>query len=131
MAENRNITTQQDQELEREQTRQGVVVTPPVDIYENKDELLVIADVPGTPADGVNLRFDSDQLFIEAAMEPVDEERTPLFREFGEVTYRRVFELAPGIDVDKISAELKHGVLRITLPKAEALKPRKIQVTAE
>lgn len=129
MNQNKEITKKS--ELSPERARQGVVVTPAVDIFENKDHLLVVADVPGVPTDGVNLRFDKDQLFIEATTNPLGEKLNPLFREFGEVTYRRIFELAPGIDVDKINADLKAGVLTITLPKAEALKPRQIQISVE
>lgn len=128
MSENKEITKQGENLPER--TGQGVVVTPPVDIFENKDHILVVADVPGTSTDGVNLRFDQDQLFIEATTGATEEKLNPLFREFGDVTYRRIFELAPGIDVDKITADLKAGVLTITLPKAEALKPRKIEISA-
>jgi len=129
MSEKKEITKKGEQSPEY--TRQGVVATPAVDIFENKDQILVVADVPGVPNDGVNLRFDKDQLFIEATTNPLGQNLNPLFREFGEVTYRRIFELAPGIDVEKISAELKAGVLTITLPKAEALKPRKIQIAVE
>ena len=128
MSESKEITNQGEQKPER--TRKGAVVTPAVDIFENKDEILVVTDVPGVPSEGVNLRFDQDQLFIEATAGSVGGDLNPLFREFGEVTYRRVFELAPGIDVEMISADLKAGVLTITLPKAEALKPRKIEINA-
>jgi len=127
MSESKEITKQGEQKPER--TSQDVVITPAVDIFENKDQILVVTDVPGVASDGVNLRFDQDQLFIEATARPIGEDINPLFREFGQVTYRRIFELAPGIDVEKITADLKAGVLTIALPKAEALKPRKIQIT--
>jgi len=123
-----NITQATEKTPERVSRR--AVVTPPVDIYENKDEVLVIADVPGASPEGLNVRFDKDQLFIEATSEPFGEEHNPLFREFGVVDYRRVFELAPVIEVENIKAEIKNGVLAIHLPKSEATKPRKIQVTA-
>jgi len=106
-------------------------VTPPVDIFENNDEVLVITDVPGTASEGLNIHFDKDQLFIEATTTPFDEGMSPLFREFASVDYRRVFELAPGIDVEKITADLKNGVLSIHLPKSAATKPRRIQIKAE
>lgn len=105
------------------------IVSPPVDIYENEDEVLVIADVPGTDADGLNIHFDKDQLFIEARTTTFNEDYSPLFREFASVDYRRVFELAPGIDVESITADLKEGVLAIHLPKSAATKPRRIQIT--
>jgi len=127
MSENKEITRKAEQAPAR--PRQEVFVTPAVDIFENKDELLVIAEVPGVPKDGVNLRFDKDQLFIEAKATLASESLTPLFREFSAVTFRRAFELAPGIDVEKISADLKAGLLSIRLPKAESLKPRQIPIS--
>lgn len=115
-------------EKKPEHTRPGATVTPPVDIYENQDEVLVVADVPGVAAGAVDLRFDKDQLSIEAVTSERDESANPLFREYGRSTFRRVFELAPGIDVEKIRAQLERGVLHVHLPKAAALKPRKIEI---
>jgi HSP20 family molecular chaperone IbpA len=127
MSESKDIAVRGEQMPEK--TRQGAVVAPPVDIFESNEEVLVVADVPGVDLPDVNLRFDKNQLFIEAATTRIEEGRTPLFREFGDVTYQRAFELAPGIDVERITADLKLGVLRIHLPKAAALKPRKIAIT--
>jgi HSP20 family molecular chaperone IbpA len=129
MSQEKNITKTEPGTLERVSKR--AVVMPAVDIFENKDEVLVVADVPGADAAGLNVHFDKDQLFIEAAVPPSNEDHKPLFREFGSVDYRRVFELSPGIDVAAIKAELKHGVLAIHLPKSAAIKPRKIQIATE
>jgi HSP20 family molecular chaperone IbpA len=129
MSDQKNITRTEENSPERVSRR--VTVSPPVDIFENDDEVMVVTDVPGASTDGLNVHFDKDQLFIEASAEPLNEDYTPLFREFASVDYRRVFELAPGIDVENINAELKHGVLKIHLPKSAATKPRRIQITAE
>lgn len=129
MSQEKNITKTEPATPERVSRRP--VVMPAVDIFENKDEVLVVADVPGADPSGLNVHFDKDQLFIEAATGPEDEKTKPLFREFGAVDYRRVFELSPGIDVAAIKAELKNGVLAIHLPKSAAIKPRKIQISAE
>jgi len=129
MSEQQNITRAEENTPERVSRR--VTVSPPVDIYENADELLVLTDVPGATTEGLNVHFDKDQLFIEASTEPLTEDNTPLFREFASVNYRRVFELAPGIDIENIKAELKQGVLTIHLPKSAATKPRRIQISAE
>jgi len=129
MSEEKNITKTESGTPERYSRR--AVVTPAVDIFENKDEVLVVADVPGADPAGLNVHFDKDQLFIEAAVAPPNDERKPLFREFGSVDYRRVFELSPGIDSAAIKAELKNGVLSIHLPKSAAIRPRKIQISAE
>ena len=127
MSEENNITKAETGVPERVSKRK--VVTPAVDIFENTDEILLVADVPGGDPNGFNIHFDKDQLFIEATTEPIDESLNPLFREFGIVDYRRVFELAPGIDVENIKAELTDGVLSIHLPKSPAIKPRRIQIT--
>lgn len=125
--DNQEITKTESSTPERVSKR--TVVSPPVDIFENVDEILVVADVPGATAEGLDIHFDKDQLFIEAKSEPLGGELKPLFREFASVDYRRIFELAPGIDVEKITADLTGGVLSIHLPKAAALKPRRIQIT--
>jgi len=129
MSQEKNITKTEPSTPERVSRR--TVIMPAVDIFENKDEVLVVSDVPGADPSGLNVHFDKDQLFIEAATAPGEELNKPLFREFGPVDYRRVFELSPGIDVAAIKAELKNGVLKIHLPKSAAIKPRKIQITAE
>jgi HSP20 family molecular chaperone IbpA len=129
MSQEKNITKTEPANPERVSRRP--VVMPAVDIFESKDEVLVVADVPGADPSGLNVHFDKDQLFIEAATALEDEHSKALFREFGAVDYRRVFELSPGIDVAAIKAELKNGVLAIHLPKSAAIKPRKIQISAE
>ncbi len=126
MNKNEDITVGSEDKVEG--ARRGAAVTPAVDIYENEDEVLVVADVPGVIGGNVDLHFDKDQLSIEAFAETHDDGVNPLFREFGAATFHRVFELAPGIDVEKISAELDKGVLSIHLPKSAALKPRRIQI---
>ena len=129
MSTGREITRTEGQEIER--TRERPTVAPPVDIYDNDDEVLVVADVPGVAQDGVTLDFDKGRLSIEASATTRLPEGTALFREHGDVDYRRVFEVAPGIDADKISAELRAGTLTIHLPKAAALKPRQIPISGE
>lgn len=128
MSEDKNIAKAESSTPERVSKRP--VVLPAVDIFENNDELLVVADVPGASTEGLNIHFDKDQLFIEASTEPLREDMKPLFREFGTIDYRRVFELAPGIDVESIRADLTNGVLSIHMPKSAALKPRKIPIMA-
>lgn len=129
MSQEKNITKTEPGTPERVSKR--AVIMPAVDIFENKDEVLVVADVPGANPAGLSVHFDKDQLFIEAAVTATNEEQKPLFREFGAVDYRRVFELSPGIDVAAIKAELRNGVLAVHLPKSAAIKPRKIQIATE
>ena len=127
--ENRNIVGQTGNTPERVSRRP--VVSPAVDIFENTDSIVVVADLPGVSDGGVKLQFEKDELRIEATTTVVGDGMSPLFREFAPRDYRRTFQLAPGIDVDKSSADLKGGVLTITLPKAAALKPRRITIKPE
>lgn len=115
------------------ENREATVVrkfTPAVDIFERPDELVIVADVPGATADGVNIQFERGRLSVEAAVRPRREEgRTNyLAREYCVGCYQRSFEVNEQIDADKITAKIENGVLTITLPKAEAVRPRKITV---
>jgi HSP20 family molecular chaperone IbpA len=106
-----------------ESKAERAVYAPPVDIYENKDEILILADVPGVAPEGLTINLDKNQLTIDA--------RRPEAAKASEaVEYRRVFVVPHGIDANKITASLQAGVLRLTLPKPAALKPRQIEVRA-
>ena len=112
-----------------EKIQQRVFTTPPVDIYENADGLLLIADLPGVSSDELSVSYEKGQLTIEARRQAAFEGNV-LASEFRPVDYRRTFLVPQGIDAEKISADLTAGVLRLKLPKAEALKPRQIHVKA-
>jgi HSP20 family protein len=102
-------------------------VTPPVDVLENADEILVLADVPGAQTDSITVRLDKDQLYLHARS-PDDSAGHTRLAGRASADYVRTFIVPPGIDGNKIAAEMKDGVLKIHLPKSEALKPRTIQV---
>jgi HSP20 family protein len=117
----------------KERTRESVagrpVVAPAVDIYENVEEILLVADLPGVTEEGLVVRLEKDQLSIEGRTE-LPQPGTPLAVGFRAVDYRREFVVPKGIDADKIAATLKQGVLRVKLPKIPAVKPRQITVQA-
>lgn len=127
MSKGKEITQVERHEVERASQRPAVA--PPVDIYENNDEVLVIADVPGVSPNGLHLNFENNKLTIDATAKLKEIDGTPLFGEFSDVDYRRTFQLAPGIEAENITAEIRNGSLHIHLPKAAALKPRQIPVT--
>lgn len=106
-----------------EKRAQRATVLPAVDIFENKDELLIFADLPGVTKDALTINFDKGQLTLEGR----PHEFAP---EEGAFDYRRTFVVSQGIEADKITAHLQNGVLRLTLPKPAALKPRQIEVKA-
>jgi HSP20 family molecular chaperone IbpA len=102
-------------------------VTPPVDIYEMPDGLVVTADVPGVTHEHLDVRVDNHILTIRGQTDRVPAAE-PTYREYELVNYFRQFELSDNVDESKITADLQHGVLTLTLPKAEEAKPRKIAV---
>lgn len=114
----------------REETRsQERYITPPVDIYETTNGLVVTADLPGVAKDGLDVRVENNLLTIRGKAAHAAP-GGPVYREYGLVNFFRQFELNEKVDQSKISAELKHGVLTLNLPKAEEAKPRKIDVKA-
>ena len=114
-----------------EQTRGGRVFRPSVDIVENEDELLLLADVPGATADSIDIDFENGELSIHARVEPRRPEGPSRYslREYGVGDYHREFRIGEAVDGSKIVAEVTNGVLKVHLPKADAFKPRKIAVT--
>jgi HSP20 family protein len=115
----------------REETRsQEQYITPPVDIYETVDGLVVKADLPGVAKEGLDVRVENDLLTIRGKVAHIASGE-PVYREYALVNFFRQFELNDRVDAGKISAELKHGVLTLNLPKAKEAKPRKIEVITE
>jgi HSP20 family protein len=114
-----------------ERTRCGCCYRPNVDIVEQNDELLVLADVPGAKSETIDVKFEDGMLEIQAAVAPrQSDDHACLLREYEVGDYYRSFQVSETIDAGKISAQYADGVLTLHLPKAEALKPRKIAVAA-
>lgn len=112
----------------REETRsQERYVTPPVDIYETAEGLIVKADLPGVGKENLDVRVENNLLTIRGKSANVTPGE-PIYREYELVNFFRQFELNEKVDQARISADLKHGVLTLQLPKAEEAKPRKIDV---
>jgi HSP20 family protein len=112
-----------------ETTRGGYFYRPDVDIYETADAVWVAADVPGAAQEDVDISFEEGMLTIQAAVKPRgNAERKPLRREYGVGGFYRAFQLAETIEVSKIEAQIKNGVLTLKLPKSEKARPRKIPV---
>src|SRR5262249_44909268 len=103
-------------------------VYPPVDVFENADELLLIADIPGVTAAGIDVRVENDVLTLEAKRATPKDEPPALAREYEEVDFATRVRIPGGIDTANIAAEAKNGTLVVRLPKAAAAKARKIDV---
>jgi HSP20 family molecular chaperone IbpA len=110
------------------QTRESYrYLSPAVDIYETDDGLVVVADIPGVDKDNLHIEVEDSVLTIHGkiALSP----RTNLVsREYELLEYYRQFTLGDKVEQSKITANLKDGVLTLTLPKAEHAKPKQIQV---
>ena len=106
----------------------GVTVTPPVDILETDEELMLYADLPGVTQDDVDIRFENGELTLHArrATSPAGREALLWENETGD--FFRAFRISEQVDGGRIWAELKNGVLTLHLPKVEAAKPRRIAV---
>jgi HSP20 family protein len=104
-----------------------IYIAPPVDIFENEDSLIVVADLPGVDKDGVDIRVEDDILTIKGNAK-YTQPANVLRQEFTLQNYYRQFQLSNEVDQSKISAESKNGVLTITLLKAEKSKPKQIKV---
>ena len=104
-------------------------VTPSVDIFENDDEILLYADMPGVEKDAIAINLENGSLTINGHR-TVAGEGEAQFEEFGEVEYERAFSVPQGIDINKVKANMNNGVLSLHLPKSEAVKPRQIEVQA-
>jgi HSP20 family molecular chaperone IbpA len=100
-----------------------------VDIFENDDEILLHADMPGVTKDNITVNVDNGRLEISGTRR-LQTKGSCSWQEFGDVEYRRVFSVPQSIEVAKVNAELKEGVLKLHLPKAEAAKPRNIKISA-
>lgn len=102
-------------------------IAPPVDIYETEEGLVVMADLPGVSKENLDVRVENGLLTIRAR---TGHTRTgeAIYREFELANFFRQFELSDKVDRNKITAELKHGVLTLHLPKAEEVRPRQIEV---
>ena len=115
-----------------EQTRARRIYTPAVDIIERKDDIIVTADMPGTDEKSVDITLEKNVLTIYGKVEAVIPEKHSLYiSEYGLGDYQRSFTLAEEVDRERIQASVKNGVLKIVLPKSEAVKTRKITVKAE
>jgi HSP20 family protein len=106
---------------QREAPGRAVTVNPRVDVLETENEFLVLADMPGVKPEDVDIRFEKGELAVHG--------RRAAGRNSEPTAFHRTFAVAETIAADKISADLKAGVLTIRLPKVEAVKPKRITVT--
>ena len=131
MASTQELQVQQKRELERkeETTIPARVFLPNADIYETQDALTVVLEMPGVEKGNVEIRVEDGVLNVQGRLDLSKYlGLQPLYTEYNVGHYARSFQLSSKIDQNKIAAELKDGVLSLTLPKVEEAKPRTIKV---
>ena len=106
----------------------AATVHPRVDVLESEDEFLVLADMPGVKPDDVDIRFEKGELTVHGTRRGPAGATEPALREYEPVNYHRGFVVAETVAADRITAEMKNGVLTVRLPKVEAVKPKRITV---
>ena len=132
MATQQEVQVQQKREVEKKQesTIPSRVFVPDADIFETDQALTVILEMPGVSKDSVDVNVETDVLTIEGRVDFSNYDGLqPLYTEYNVGNYARSFQLSSKIEQDRISAELKDGVMMLVLPKAEKAKPRKINVS--
>jgi HSP20 family protein len=105
---------------------------PAVDIFENDNEIVVKAELPGMNAKDIEVKFENSVLILKGdrrfEKETKEENYHRVEREYG--TFSRTFTVPVAVDGEKVSAEYKDGVLKVVLPKKEEVKPKPIKVAA-
>lgn len=123
------VKPKQELTSQTEQTRPGLIFTPSVDIFETDREITLLADMPGVSADRLTIDLRENTLTLTGEVEPFEEaNEEDVLIEYEIGKYYRQFNLSNVIDQSKIDAKLNDGVLRLSLPKVEAVTPRKIEI---
>jgi HSP20 family molecular chaperone IbpA len=122
---NKEIALKKGNELSVEK-RSGDWLTPAVDIFETEEAVTLVADLPGMGKENLQLGVEAGILTLQG---PADTGDDAFYREFGANGYYRRFQLPDNLDLEKIAAQLRNGVLTVTLPKAAAARPRRIEVS--
>ncbi|HZZ82709.1 MAG TPA: Hsp20/alpha crystallin family protein [Gemmataceae bacterium] len=114
-----------------EATRDGACFTPRVDIFETDAELFLFADMPGALPHEIDLRYEQGELILHGKVQPSKREGRLVFGEYDVGDFYRVFEVHESIDASKIEAEFKNGVLKVRLPKQEAVRPKQVPIKVQ
>lgn len=125
MDKNKEIAKREEHRIEK--TREVIEIIPAVDIYENDDEILLHADMPGVVKENIAVNIDNGTLSL-SGIRQLKTDGASAWEEFTDVEYARRFSVPQSIDVERVEAELRNGVLRLHLPKSEASRPRQIEI---
>jgi HSP20 family protein len=103
-------------------------VTPVADVESTEEGYTVRAEMPGVDRAGLEITVDNGELTILGRRQKEEYAGEPIYREIRQADFRRVYEVDPAVDATRIAARIDQGVLTLTLPKTESVKPRKITV---
>jgi HSP20 family protein len=123
-----NAINQKETEPAGQSRQQREFVAPEVNIYETNEGYVLEAEMPGVNRQGLEITLEGNELTLTGRKQRPTPDATALHRESRGLDYRRLFELDPEIDTGKIHARIEQGVLRLDLPKAEKVKPRRIAI---
>lgn len=105
------------------------VFTPPIDIHEGPEGLILEADLPGAKESNLHVELEDNVLTLHARIDsPVADGARLVHEEYRVGDYHRSFILSDEVDRDRITAEIQNGVLRLFLPKAERARTRRIEI---
>src|ERR1700730_1938127 len=122
-----NTLVREDRDTERRQTEQ--FVAPMASVVEDADGYVLRVEMPGVNKEGLEISLEDNELTIIGRRSLPAIDRTLVHHESRRENFRRTFELDPSIDGNRIGAKIEQGILTLTLPKAEHVKPRKITVS--
>jgi HSP20 family protein len=108
----------------------GYAYSPDVDIYASEDEVVFAVDVPGVGKGDVKILVDETDTLVIKAKNTFQEPEGASLRQYRAADYYRAFQLSDDYDKEKVNASIENGLLRITIPKKESAKPRKIEIKA-
>ena len=131
MVSGQELQVQEKRELQKkeESTAPVRMFLPTTDIYETEQALTVVMEMPGVDKENIEINVEDGVLTVEGRIESSKyQDLQPVYTEYNIGNFRRSFSLSNSVDQDKIRADMKDGVLTLTLPKAEQAKPRKIAV---
>lgn len=112
-----------------ETARRISYLAPLANIFETKDGYVLEAEMPGVNKNGLEVTVENNELTLVGKRSVAPMTAELVYRESRDLDYRRVFDLDPSIDTEKVTAKIENGVVTLTLPKAESVKPRKIAIT--
>ncbi len=113
---------------ENQQETYKKYVTPITDIFEHPENFTIALQVPGIEKENLKIKIENNTLTIKGETQPIADDAKAIMRESCATNYFRKFSLSNTVDVENIKAELKNGILTLTLPKREEAKPRTINI---